>query len=128
MTQPPAPALLLQDITCTFVSRDDPNARYTAVANTTLKVAPGEFVSVVGPTGCGKSTLLNVAAGLLSPSTGSVETFGEQLTDINKRAGYMFQGEALERLKMCSDCRVIDMFSDSNEARIGDLSRGEKPN
>jgi len=64
MTQPPAPALLLQDITCTFVSRDDPNARYTAVANTTLKVAPGEFVSVVGPTGCGKSTAhaIDVAA------------------------------------------------------------------
>ena len=23
----------------------------------------------------------------------------------------MFQGEALERLKMCSDCRVIDLYS-----------------
>ncbi len=95
MIQPVAPALSLKDITCTFVSRDDPKARYTAVANTTLTVAAGEFVSVVGPTGCGKSTLLNVGAGLLSPSTGTVETFGELLSGINKRAGYMFQGEAL---------------------------------
>ena len=41
-----------------------------------LKVHPGEFVSIVGPTGCGKSTLLNAAAGLLAPSAGSVGIFG----------------------------------------------------
>ncbi|MCD8505459.1 MAG: ABC transporter ATP-binding protein [Burkholderiaceae bacterium] len=90
-----APALALRDITCTFISRDDPGQRYTAVADTTLEVAAGEFVSVVGPTGCGKSTLLNVGAGLLAPSKGSVEVFGQPLQGINHRAGYMFQGEAL---------------------------------
>jgi NitT/TauT family transport system ATP-binding protein len=93
--QAQAPALLLKDITCTFVSRDDPSQRYTAVANSTLAVAPGEFVSVVGPTGCGKSTLLNIAAGLLAPSSGVVESFGEPVNGVNKRSGYMFQGEAL---------------------------------
>ncbi len=90
-----APALSLENITCTFVSRDDHAQRYTAVKDTTLAIAPGEFVSVVGPTGCGKSTLLNVGAGLLQPSTGQIRVFGEPLVGINKRAGYMFQGEAL---------------------------------
>jgi hypothetical protein len=33
----------------------------------------------------------------------------------------MFQGAALERLKMCGDCRVIDLHSASNETRITDL-------
>jgi NitT/TauT family transport system ATP-binding protein len=94
-SQAQTPALLLKDITCTFVSRDDPSQRYTAVANSTLAVAPGEFVSVVGPTGCGKSTLLNIAAGLLAPSSGVVESFGEPVIGVNKRSGYMFQGEAL---------------------------------
>ena len=94
-SQAQTPALLLKDITCTFVSRDDPSQRYTAVANSTLSVAPGEFVSVVGPTGCGKSTLLNIAAGLLAPSSGVVESFGEPVSGVNKRSGYMFQGEAL---------------------------------
>lgn len=93
--QNPPPALLLDNISCTFVSRDDPGQRYTAVSDTTLTVAAGEFVSVVGPTGCGKSTLLNVAAGLLTPSLGSVQVFGKPLSGINTRAGYMFQGEAL---------------------------------
>lgn len=32
----------------------------------------------------------------------------------------MFQGAALERLKMCSDCRVIDIFT-GNEVKITDL-------
>jgi NitT/TauT family transport system ATP-binding protein len=89
------PALQFDNITCTFVSKDDRSQRYTAVANTDLSIAPGEFVSVVGPTGCGKSTLLNVGAGLLHPSSGSVKVFGEELTGINRRAGYMFQAEAL---------------------------------
>lgn len=89
------PALVLQNITCTFISREDRSQRYTAVGDTTLVVAAGEFVSVVGPTGCGKSTLLNVAAGLLAPSSGSVRVFGELLSGINRRAGYLFQSEAL---------------------------------
>lgn len=90
-----APALALEAISCTFVSRDDPSQRYTAVKDVTLRVAPGEFVSVVGPTGCGKSTLLNVGAGLLDPSSGSIEVFGQPLVGVNRRAGYMFQSDAL---------------------------------
>jgi len=36
-----------------------------------------------------------------------------------KLAGHaMFQGEALERLKMCSDCRVIDLYSAQDETKI----------
>ena len=94
-----APALTLDRITCTFVSNDDPSQRYTAVEDASVVIAPGEFVSVVGPTGCGKSTLLNVAAGLLAPSSGAVRVFGEPLdaiaNGVNRRAGYMFQSEAL---------------------------------
>ena len=41
---------------------------------------------------------------------------------IGKLAGHsMFQGEAAERLKMCSDCRVIDIHSNPAEVRITDL-------
>jgi NitT/TauT family transport system ATP-binding protein len=89
-----SPALALEGVTCAFAAPDGA-ARYTAVADVTLAVGAGEFVSVVGPTGCGKSTLLNVAAGLLAPSAGAVRVFGEALVGINRRAGYMFQTEAL---------------------------------
>jgi NitT/TauT family transport system ATP-binding protein len=90
-----APAIELEGVTCTFVSRHTHEQRYTAIDNVSLRVDPGEFVSVVGPTGCGKSTLLNVAAGLLSPSRGSVRIFGAPLHGINERAGYMFQADSL---------------------------------
>jgi ferredoxin len=41
---------------------------------------------------------------------------------LGKLAGHsMFQGAALDRLKMCGDCRVIDMYSSDNEVKITDL-------
>lgn len=88
-------ALELLDIRCTFRARAAADAGYTAVADTTLRIRRGEFVSVVGPTGCGKSTLLNIGAGLLAPSSGEVRVFGAPLQGINTRAGYMFQMDAL---------------------------------
>src|SRR3954465_5968578 len=87
-------AVAFDHITCTFASGSG-GASYTAVKDVTLSIAEGEFVSVVGPTGCGKSTLLNVAAGLLRPSSGALRVLGEPLAGINRKAGYMFQSEAL---------------------------------
>ena len=91
-----APAISFEDVRCTFSAKGDPAQTDTAVDHTSLQVAPGEFVSVVGPTGCGKSTLLNVAAGLLQPSSGQVRVFGQSLGgEVNRRAGYRFQSDAL---------------------------------
>jgi ferredoxin len=43
-------------------------------------------------------------------------------TMLGKLAGHaMFQGAAADRLKMCGDCRVIDIYSSQNETRIHDL-------
>ena len=86
-------ALVLKDITCAFSSSSE--TAYVAVENASLTLAAGEFVSIVGPTGCGKSTLLNVAAGLLRPTSGEVFVDDEPLRTLNRRAGYMFQADAL---------------------------------
>jgi len=123
MTPSSAAALDLQDITCIFTSRDAPGQRYTAVQGASLAVAPGEFVSVVGPTGCGKSTLLNVGAGLLAPSGGQVQVFGQPLAGLNRRAGYMFQTESLMPWKTALDNVVAGLVfrgTDATEAdRLG---------
>ena len=68
---------------------------FTAVKQASLTVADGEFVAIVGPTGCGKSTLLNIAAGLMAPSAGTVDIFGQPLAALNRQAGYLFQADAL---------------------------------
>jgi NitT/TauT family transport system ATP-binding protein len=94
---PTAPDFALEflGISCIFKAPGATVPHYTALADTTLRIKAGEFVSVVGPTGCGKSTLLNMGAGLLAPSAGEVRVFGQPLKGINTRAGYMFQSDAL---------------------------------
>jgi sulfonate transport system ATP-binding protein len=87
------PAVALSQVAVTF--RLAGGSSYAAVDRTSLAVADGEFVAIVGPTGCGKSTLLNVAAGLIAPSSGGVEIFGSALAGLNRLAGYLFQAEAL---------------------------------
>ena len=63
-----------------------------------LKVAPGEFISVMGPSGSGKSTLLNMIGALDRPSQGSVLVDGQDLTQVRnkdefraKTVGFVFQ-------------------------------------
>src|SRR6185295_3895344 len=88
------------------VSRDfpTPDGRlYRALDDISFTVSAGSFVAIVGPSGCGKSTLLNVAAGLLTPSSGSVRVDGEALAGLNRHATYMFQQDALLPWKTVRD-------------------------
>ncbi len=87
-----ASAVEVRDIEVTFRLAD--RSDYRAVRDIDLAVAPGEFVAIVGPTGCGKSTLLNAVAGLVDVR-GSVQIFGAPLSGLNRRAGYLFQQDAL---------------------------------
>ncbi|WP_428979580.1 ABC transporter ATP-binding protein [Hansschlegelia zhihuaiae] len=96
-----ATAVRLDGVKVSFVIRGA--AVFDAVAPTSFEVREGEFVSIVGPTGCGKSTLLNVTAGLLKPSAGHVEIFGERLAGLNRKSGYLFQQDALMPWKTALD-------------------------
>ena len=53
------------------------------LADVTLRVADGERVALVGATGAGKSTLGAIAAGLLTPSTGTVRVGGFPLDTLD---------------------------------------------
>ena len=59
-----------------------------ALENVSFSVAEGEFVAIIGPSGCGKTTLLSLAAGLLTPTKGSVQ-------NENISFGYMLQKDEL---------------------------------
>ena len=118
------PALAFDRVTCAFAGKT-PGERYTAVADASLAVAEGEFVSVVGPTGCGKSTLLNVAAGLLAPSAGRALVEGNPLSGINARAGYMFQADALMPWRNALD-NVIAGLEFRGRPRDTALARGRE--
>jgi NitT/TauT family transport system ATP-binding protein len=66
-----------------------------ALAEITLDVAEQELVTLVGRSGCGKSTLLRIIAGLIAPSSGSVEIAGSPVTGPTRDVGMLFQQPAL---------------------------------
>jgi len=71
-----------------------------ALNEVSLQIDAGEFVAIMGPSGCGKSTLLNILGLLDTPSAGTYDFFGEnvsayseaQLTAVRRAAiGFVFQ-------------------------------------
>ena len=68
-----------------------------AVADVSLSIRTGEFVSIVGPSGCGKTTLLNFAAGLLPQGVGSggFTLGGKPPSEGNRDIAYMLARDAL---------------------------------
>jgi putative spermidine/putrescine transport system ATP-binding protein len=83
--------LTLQAVTKRF------NAAY-AVDHVDLSVPDGKLVCFLGPSGCGKTTLLRMIAGLETPSSGSVNFAGRDITRLpaNRRDfGMVFQSLAL---------------------------------
>ncbi len=67
----------------------------TALTDLDLRVADGEFVTLVGPSGCGKSTVLKLVAGLLAPTTGQVLIDGRPVTGPRREMGFVFQTPVL---------------------------------
>lgn len=61
----------------------------------TFTVNEGEFVSVIGASGCGKTTVLNLAAGLDTPSGGSIFVDGRAIKGPGLDRGVVFQEFAL---------------------------------
>ena len=86
--------LLLEDVTLRAGDR-------VLVADLTLRVAPGEVLTVMGPSGAGKSSLLAWACGTLPPGltgSGRVAVNGEDLTALpphRRRLGILFQDDLL---------------------------------
>jgi ABC-type lipoprotein export system ATPase subunit len=71
-----------------------------ALRGATLRVAPGEFVALLGRSGSGKSTLLNLIAGNDTPSAGRIWVSGQDITQLSESArstvrcrtlGFVFQ-------------------------------------
>ncbi len=61
--------------------------------NISLQVKQGDFLAILGPNGSGKSTLLKIILGLLKPTTGSVQLFGEKGREFKHKEwiGYVSQ-------------------------------------
>ncbi|MFC3574043.1 ABC transporter ATP-binding protein [Streptomyces yaanensis] len=54
----------------------------TAVAGVDLEISDGEFFSMLGPSGSGKTTVLRMIAGFESPTSGTIELAGQEVTGL----------------------------------------------
>lgn len=66
----------IPSIELTKVTLKYPGADAPALANTSLRVRPGESLALVGPTGAGKSTIADVILGVLAPDQGTATLSG----------------------------------------------------
>src|SRR5204863_4787997 len=73
-------------------------ADVTAVDGIDLRVAPGEFFSLLGPSGCGKTTTLRLIAGFEQPTSGQILLDGADMAQVpphRRRVNTVFQSYAL---------------------------------
>ena len=82
--------LELKDITVAF---QDGQEKRTVLDHLDFTAKPGEMTFIVGESGSGKSTLLSVAAGLITPDSGTAQLNGVDVDDDVRRdkIGMIFQ-------------------------------------
>lgn len=94
-------ALRVNNVTKTY---GEGHTAVTAIANASLNVRKGQFVSLLGPSGSGKTTLLSMIGGLLTPTTGTIHVgeadvstmSSKELTKLRaQRIGFVFQSSNL---------------------------------
>jgi len=100
-----------------------------------LQVRRGETVAVLGRSGGGKSVLLKLIIGLQTPDAGSIQVAGKEITkldenqlnDVRKRIGFLFQQAALYDSLTVEDnvafplSRHTKMSTDERNNRVHEL-------
>jgi putative ABC transport system ATP-binding protein len=89
---PTAPMILLDDVHLKLESAAGP---VNVLRGMSLRVEPGETVSVVGPSGSGKTTMLMIVAGLERPTSGRVVVDGQDLARLDEDGLALFRRRAV---------------------------------
>ena len=76
------------EVVVDHISKSFDDGRIAALADVSLHLEAGDFVSLVGPSGCGKSTLLNLIGALDRPDSGSIVVGGDHLERLENPAEY----------------------------------------
>lgn len=91
--QVPVPRMEFQSLTMEY--RSTSGERTVVFEPVNLSIASSEFFCVIGPSGCGKTTLLNIAAGFVSPTSGTALVNGDRVRGPGADRGCVFQEYSL---------------------------------
>ena len=103
----------------------------TALDNVNLKLPKGSIVGLLGPNGSGKTTLLKLAAGLLTPTSGTVKICGmmpgpETKAITSYQADTVFESDWMTVKDLIS--MMSDFFKDFNKDKANDMIESLKIN
>src|SRR5258708_19633127 len=65
------------------------------IGDLSLTLDSGQIVSIVGPSGCGKTTLLNTLCGLLTPDSGRISWYGQEIPGQPQNVASILQTDLL---------------------------------
>jgi len=82
--------IISKDLRKTYINGE---IKLEALKGLNFEIKAATFVSFIGPSGSGKTTLLNLIGCLDSPTSGSLEVAGEDVTLFNKRKAAFFRGK-----------------------------------
>jgi nitrate/nitrite transport system ATP-binding protein len=92
--------VLVENVQMSFETRQ---GTFVALKDINLKIARGEFITLIGHSGCGKSTLLNLIAGLIMPSDGVLLCAEREIAGPGPDRGVVFQNHSLLPWLTCFD-------------------------
>ena len=92
--------VLIENVQMSFATRQ---GSFVALKDIDLKIARGEFITLIGHSGCGKSTLLNLIAGLLLPTSGAMICAEREISGPGPDRGVVFQNHSLLPWLTCFD-------------------------
>ncbi len=95
-----------------------------ALADFSLKIGGGRFVTVVGPSGCGKTTLLRMAAGLVPTDVGEIRLDGARLTGPSPKMSMVFQGIGLMPWKTVAGNVTLGIQLQAHRHKLADKELG----
>ncbi len=87
------PALSVRDLVLEYP--DGERGVLRALDEVSLDLLPGTFTAMVGPSGSGKSSLLAVAAGLVTPTSGSVSVAGREMAGLSRKERTALRGQEI---------------------------------
>lgn len=100
-----------------------------ALKNISFEVRKGELLTVIGSSGCGKTTMLKLINGLLTPNSGTVYVYGEDVSksdqiELRRRIGYVIQGVGLfPHMNVRKNIEFIPGILKYNKTRSERISR-----